>query len=73
MALPDRKMRLIIRQSAGCAVASIKDAPFDGNIAKEVRRLSATLAIAHALASRRLLPTVQNQKCLQFVHWMILF
>jgi hypothetical protein len=54
-------------------IAPIKTAPFARNILPENPTRPATLAIAQALASRRLLLQVQKQKCLQFTHGMILF
>jgi hypothetical protein len=51
----------------------IKTAPFAGNIHSIKRGAPATLAMAQALASECLLPRKQIQKCLQFIHQMILF
>ncbi len=51
----------------------IKTAPSAGNIHSIRRGAPATLAMAQALASQCLLPRKQIQKCLQFIHQMILF
>jgi hypothetical protein len=63
-AVPERwRLRLFPRQSARLSMVSIKAAPFARNIPKESRSLPATLAIAQALASQRLLPCEQRQNC----------
>jgi hypothetical protein len=43
------------------------------NIRQESEALPATLRIAQALASQLMLLTKQKQKCLLFIHAMILF
>jgi hypothetical protein len=66
-------LRLITQQFAASSVAPIKAAASAGNIYQQSRRLSATLAMADALAAPQLLPGKQNQKCSQFKQRMISF
>src|SRR5258706_9233010 len=56
------RLRLIPRQSARLSMVPIKAAPFVRNISDESRPLPATLAMARALASRRLLSSGAKTK-----------
>jgi hypothetical protein len=67
------RLRLITQQSEDCFGVSIKAAPMVGNFLSRNGGALATLAMAQALTSPRLLPRVQKQKCLQIIQEMILF